>query len=373
MAPQTQEAWEAVITMSKATKKKPASAAASLAAEINHTLKLDNPILLGSDEYFTIQRIPTGSLVLDRIIGGGFALGRHYELYGSENAGKSTILYMTMALSQQRGNICAMVDPEHSFDNERFEFLGGKPKDLLAFWPEDADEAVAVMMMLATHANDSLLEVIGIDSVSSLLTSEERGKDPREKDQPATQARMMSRALRRITTVNKKTLFLWTNQERVDVGVKFGNPNTTSGGKALRYYATGRIEFRRGAKLMRKSKVAKGGKLVEAEIPYGRWTQMRVEKEKSTRPQREGAFVFNHDKRIIDPAYEIIQLGLEDGLIDRSATGVYSYTDIDDYEWKGTEKKFVGMLYKNPDLREELESVIIDNTIQLESGGDDAG
>jgi recombination protein RecA len=343
--------------------------AASLVSEINSTLNLESGVRLGSDPYFTIERIPTGSLVLDRIIGGGFALGRHYELYGGENAGKSSILYLTMALSQQRGNLCAMVDPEHSFDNERFAFLGGDPDELLMFWPDNAEDAISVMMLLATYAKDRMLEVIGIDSVSSLLTGEEKSKDPREKDQPASQARMMSRALRRITAVNKKTLFLWTNQQRINVGVKFGNPNTTSGGRALRYYATGRIEFQRGAKLTRKGKKAKGGKLVETDIPYGRWTQLRVEKEKSTRPLREGAFVFNFDLEMIDPAYEIIQLGLEDGLIERSSGGQYSYIDLDDHQWKGTERVFTKMLRENEDLYDELRTVIEANT--AEQGGED--
>lgn len=356
-------------------KKKRDNRAANLIAEINTTLKLtDNPLRLGSDAYFTIERIPSGSLVLDRIIGGGFALGRHYEMYGDENSGKSTIVYKTMALSQQRGNLCAMIDPEHSFDNERFAFLGGEPDDLLAFHPETGEDAVAVMMLLARLMNEQTIEVIGIDSVTSLLSMDEKIKDPREEDRIGAQARMMSKALRRITAVNKKTLFLWTNQERINVGVKFGNPKTTSGGRALRYYATGRIEFRRGTKLTRKGKIARGGKLVETEIPYGRWTQVKVEKEKSTRPQREGAFVFNHDLKDIDPAYEIIQLGLEDGLIERTANGWYSYVDLDDHEWKGTEKKFTKFLRDEAELQEELVSVIQANTFAQDSpDGDDSG
>lgn len=344
------------------------SHAAAFASEINTTLKLDNALRLGSDPYFTIERIPTGSLVVDRITGGGFALGRHYELFGDENAGKSTILYLTMALSQQRGNVCAMVDPEHSFDNERFAFLGGDPDRLLVMHPDDADEGVSAMMLLARHAGNFNLEVVGIDSVSSMLTAEERVKDPREEDRVASQARMMSRALRRITAVNHKTLFLWTNQERTDIGIRFGNPRVTSGGKALRYYATGRIEFRRGAKLMHKAHVARGAKLVETEVPYGRWTQVRVEKDKSTRPQREGAFVFNHNIQCIDPAYEIIQLGLEDGLIERTANGRYSYTDLDNYEHKGTEKKFAQSLRDDEQLRDELVTVIAANTVEQENG-----
>lgn len=355
----------------KKKQKKAPSRAATIVAEINSTLKLENPMRLGNDPYFTIERVPTGSLVLDRVIGGGFALGRHYELYGDENAGKSTILYLTMALAQQRGNLCAMIDPEHSFDNDRFRFLGGNPDELLAFHPETGEDAVAVMMLLARQMEQDSIEVIGIDSVTSLLSIDEQKKDPREEDRIGAQARMMSKALRRITAVNKKTLFLWTNQERINVGVKFGNPKTTSGGRALRYYATGRIEFRRGTKLTRKGKIASGGKLVEKDVVYGRWTQVRVEKEKSTRPQREGAFVFNFDLEIIDPAYEILQLGLEDGLIDRTASGWYSYTDLDDHEWKGHEKKFTNWLRTEKELQQELVSVIVANTNEGQEGSDE--
>jgi recombination protein RecA len=338
------------------------SRAAALASAVNSALKLDDGIMLGSDEYFRIERIPTGSLVLDRITGGGFALGRHYELFGSENSGKSYIVYKTMALSQERGSLCALVDPEHSFDNERFEFLGGNPGELLTFHPQNAEDAIAVMMLLAKHAHDELLEIITVDSVASLVPNEEMSKDPREEDRIAAQARMMSRALRRITTVNRKTLFLWTNQERQDVGVRFGNPRTTSGGRALRYYATGRIEFRRGQKVLQKKKVVRNDRLVESEVPSGRWTQVRIEKEKSTRPNREGSFLFDYELRSIDPVWELISLGLEDGLIERSSVGQYEYVDLADVSWKGTAKKFHTMIAGNPELYEELENAIATNT-----------
>jgi recombination protein RecA len=345
-------------------KKKRISPARQVMNEINTVLKMEegDGLRLGSDSYFTIERIPTGSLVLDRITGGGFALGRHYELYGDENSGKSTILYMTIALSQQRGNLCAMVDPEHSFDNERFEFLGGDPDELLIQHPQTAEEAVAVMMMLAQLAKEQKIEVIGTDSVSSLLTTDEKVKDPREEDRIASQARMMSRALRRITAVNKKTLFIWTNQERTNVAIKFGNPRTTSGGRALRYYATGRIEFRKGTKVLGKVSKAKAGKLVETQVEVGRWVQVRVEKDKSTIPHREGAFVFNHNMKRIDPASEIIQLGLEDGLIERTANGRYSYTDLDGTAWGGTEKQFYKLIHTQEVLRDELIWAIQDNS-----------
>lgn len=341
---------------------KKSSRAAVLARSINDALKLEEGIRLGSDPYFEISRVPTGSLVVDRITGGGFALGRHYELYGDESVGKSYVVYRTMALSQARGNLCAVVDPEHSFDSERFASLGGNPAELLIQHPQTAEEAVAVMMMLAQAAKEEMLEIIGIDSVASLLTDEEAQKDPREVDRVASQARMMSKSLRRITTVNKKTLFLWTNQERVDVGVKFGNPKTTSGGRSLRYYATGRLEFRRGSQLLRKKKVASAGKLVEKDKQVGRWIQVKVVKDKSTAPGREGSFVFNHEMGRIDPAYEILQLGLEDELIERSASGRYTYEDVDGREWKGTEKQFIKQLHKHEELAEELIQAIEDVT-----------
>lgn len=350
-------------------KKKKHSRANELRVAINSTLELTNrPVLLGSDEYFKIERIPTGSLVLDRITGGGFALGRHYELYGDESSGKSYVVYKAMAASQSRGKLCAIIDPEHSFDGERFAFLGGDPDEILGYHPETAEEAVSVMMLLARHATEHQLEVVAIDSVASLVAREEMEKDPREEDRIASQARMMSRALRRLTTVNEKLLFLWTNQERVNVGIKFGNPNTTSGGRALRFYATGRIEFRKGGKLKAKRHVAKSGKLVDTDVVVGRWTQVRVEKDKSTIPGREGSFVFNYDMKMVDPAWEIIQLGLEDGLITRNASGWYSYTDLDDKEWKGGEKKFRQFIYDNVELREELETAITDMTM---NGGEE--
>ena len=317
---------------------------------------------VGNDPYFSIVRIPTGSLVMDRVTGGGWALGRHYEIFGDENTGKSYIAYLTMALSQQRGKLACLVDPEHSFDYEWFSALGGNPEALLTLHPQNAEDAIAVMMMLAKHAEDQRLEVVTLDSVSSLVPTEEISKDPREEDRIAGQARMMSRALRRITTVNRKTLFLWTNQERTNVGIRFGNPRTTSGGRALRFYATGRIEMRRGTKITVERPVARGNRLVKAKVQTGRWIQIRSEKEKSTRPYREGSFIFSAESNSIDISSEIIQLGLEDGLIEHSTRG-FSYVDLEDHEWRGNEKQFSKYLRENEELQKELVDVIRDNTI----------
>jgi len=334
--------------------------AASLVHEINAALGTD--IRLGNDESFEIVRIPTGSLVMDRITGGGFALGRHVELYGDENVGKSYIALRTMALAQSRGRTCAMVDAEHSFDPAWFKHLGGRPKELITFQPNNAEDAVAAMMMLAKHAEEKDIEIITIDSVASLVTTEEIDKDPRETDRIASQARMMSRALRRLTAVTTNTLFIWVNQERINVGVSFGNPKTTSGGRALRYYATTRIEMRRGTRITEDRNVSRGGKLVKGKVQVGRWIQLRCEKDKSTRPFREGSFVFDNDRSEISLPSEIIELGLLDGLIERRANS-YVYTDLDDKEWKGTYKQFSNFLRKNEELAEELVANITDVTV----------
>jgi recombination protein RecA len=336
-----------------ATKKKQ-SPAAALVHEVNSALGTD--VKLGSDPAFEITRIPTGSLVLDRITGGGFALGRHVELFGDENACKSYIAYRTMALSQWRGNLCAIVDPEHSFDGAWFRHVGGRPEEILSFHPANAEDALAVMMTLAKHAKEKSLEVITIDSVASLIPSEELQRDPRDEDRIAAQARMMSRALRRITAVNKRTLFLWTNQERTNVGVRFGNPRTTSGGRALRFYATTRVEVRRGGVVKAKRRVASTGRLVEREVVVARWIQCRVEKDKSTRPYREGSFLFDADTGAIDLASEIIHLGLEDGLISRSGNN-YIYGQV-----KGMNKMFARRLRTDQELQNELVNAINDKT-----------
>jgi len=345
------------------------SKAAALANAINSTLGTD--IRLGNDALFQIVRVPTGSLVLDRITGGGFALGRHVEIYGDESACKSYVAYRAMALAQERGKLCALIDPEHSFDVRWFAHVGGRPDELLTFHPQNAEDGIAVMMMLAKHAQEHPeLEIITVDSVASLIPTEEISKDPREEDRIAGQARMMSRALRRITSLNRSVLFLWTNQERVNIGVRFGNPRTTSGGRALRFYATTRIEMRKGGVEKTKRRVAARGKLVEREVSTARWIQCRVEKDKSTRPYREGSFLFDSGIGSIDVASEIVNLGLEDEIIERVGQTLV-YEDVEGQAWKGTVNRFYKMLRENEELQDELISVIADNTVRQSTYGED--
>ena len=353
------------------------SAAQDLANIVNSSLG-KAVVKLGADPSFEIVRIPSGSLVIDRITGGGFALGRSVELYGDESACKSFIVYRTMALSQQRGNLCALIDPERSFDPDWFRHLGGIPEELLLYPDRDsdvaeftADEAIGVMLTLAEHARESNLEVVGIDSVAALVPAEEKSKDPREEPRVAGQARMMSRALRRITAANSRTLYLWINQERMNINMTFGgSPKTTTGGRALKFYATSRINLRRAHKVTEARKQADRGELKSKDVPVGNWIQARSEKDKSTRPFRTGMFTFDNKNACIDLASEIIQLGLEDDLIEKNSN-TYRYEDLAGQEWKGTIKIFKGHLGNNPDLQEELNDAISDMTVELSRVGAD--
>jgi recombination protein RecA len=341
--------------------RKGASPAAKLAARVNAQMGRD-VVMLAHSGQFRLQRVPSGSLTIDRITGGGFGRGRHSELYGDESAGKSFILYRTMALAQARGEICALIDTEHIFEADWFAAVGGNPEDLIIEWPETAEEAIQTLMLFTQgDAEIRAAHVVGIDSVTSLLPLEEREKDVMEgDDRVASQARMMSRLLRRVTTLNQDTAFIWTNQWRDRIG-PYGGGNVTTGGRALKFYASVRVEMRQAEKEKRKRKVVKRSKAVESLTTVGRWVQLRAEKNKTAAPYRESMFFFDAERRCIDREREIIHLGLEDGLIERHGN-TFTYEDTDGETWRGTESVFCRHIRDNNELSEELEWAITENT-----------
>lgn len=342
--------------MKKTVVKRRASSAHSLASSINATLKTD-AVVMGSDPRFVIQRVPSGSLVIDRITGGGFPRGRHVEMYGDYLAGKSLILYLTMALAQARGETCALIDSEDVFEADWFSRLGGNPDDLVLYQPRTAEEMIEVLMLFAS--SEAPADIVGVDSVASLLPQEELAKRPTDgEDRTAARARMMSRALRRVTAVNDKTLFIWTNQIIDNIG---GYSTGTPGGRALKFYASIRIEMRKRDKKKVPRKRARHGKLVDVDTTVGQWVIVIAEKQKTARPGMESMFLFDYDERRIDPEMEIITLGLEDGLIDRNGN-IFSYEDSDGKEWKGMEQKFRKHLREEDELREELVWAITENS-----------
>lgn len=341
------------------------SRALDIASEINSGL--GKPALrLASDPELKIVKIPTPSLTINRITGGGLTLGRHVEFYGDPSVGKSAIALGTMAMSQRRGNTCALIDPEGVFDPEWFSHLGGYPEELVYQRPDDAEDVIGSLRMLAEMAQRGYpLEIVSIDSISAMVTKEQVEKDPREEERVASQARMMSRALRVITTRNTKVLFIWTNQLRSNIG--FGaqfQPNVTTGGRALGFYATTRIEFKKTGAVTEPRQRAEKGQLKQKDAKIGDWIQARAEKEKSTRPYQQGAYIFNSDLGEIDLASEIIQLGLEDGFIARTGNK-YEYETFDGETIRDYEKGFKRQIMGDAAIREELIDAITDQTHQL--------
>lgn len=307
--------------------KKPRTPAALLADRVNLAMK-KNVVTMASDQRFRLERVPTGSLVIDRLTGGGFARGRHSLLYGDFMAGKSLILYMTMALAQQRGETCALVDGEKVFNAEWFEILGGSPDELVMFQPEEqqfsANEIGNVLRLLIDKSDDmDPASIIGIDSVASLVPNEEidydmdSGKDVRT----ASQARLMSLLLRVLTSQNDGTTFLWTNQWRDKIS-SIPGLRSTPGGRSLGFYASTMVEMMKGDKETVPHSVPYKGKMVERKMVEGQWVNCTLTKEKTGgRPFDSLSFFLNYETKQIDRAREIIDLGMRIGVIER--TGDY--------------------------------------------------
>lgn len=346
--------------------------AQSIAAEINSAM--GHPVVtVASDPQLRVIKVPTPSVTINRITGGGFALGRHVELFGDPNTGKSTIMYGTMALSQRRGNLCALVDPEGAFDPTWFAHLGGYPDELLysgplpdSDGPMNAEEIIAALRLLTEKAKEGIpIEIIGVDSQSALVTREQVEKDPTEDERIASQARMMSRALRVLTMRNRKILFIWTNQLRTNIG--FGaqfNPNVTTGGRAMSFYATTRLEFKKTGAVEETGRRAEKGEMKAKKIKVGDWVQVKSQKEKAARPYAQGSYIFRTDEGRIDPASEIIQLGLEDEILEKVGNS-YVYESIDGETIKLGLAKWRERLEEDPEIREELLGAINDMTVEL--------
>lgn len=317
-------------------------------AEINSQLGKE-VVQLGNNKRFEITRMPTGSLTIDRISGGGFAAGRHVELYGTASGGKSLIAYKTAAICQRRGGIAALIDAESSYTPEWFSHIGGKPEELIVSQPEIAEDAIEAMIIMMQQG----VNVIIVDSASALLTKEERSKAPTEEARIASQARFMSINLRRLTTMNDKTLVIWINQQRTNIGVSFGDPNVTTSGRSLAFYDTTRIEVVRGEQIKKAGSQVKKFKAVNTQVTKGYWTLVKSRKDKSTKPYMEGSFIFDYDQLKIDEISEIMQLGLEDEILTRSGN-TFTYIKDDGTELSGTEIKIRNALKSDENLRKEL-------------------
>ncbi len=257
-----------------------------------------------------IEVISTGSLTLDIALGiGGLPRGRVVEIYGPESSGKTTLTLQVIAEAQKLGGTCAFVDAEHALDPTYAERLGVNTEDLLVSQPDTGEQALEITDMLV---RSSAIDVVVIDSVAALTPKAEIEGDMGDRH-VGLQARLMSQALRKLTANIKRsnTLVIFINQIRMKIGVMFGSPETTTGGNALKFYSSVRLDIRRiGA-------IKKGDEVV------GNETRVKVVKNKVAPPFKKAEFEIHYGTGISSES-ELIDLGVEEGLVKKSGAW-YSY------------------------------------------------
>ena len=270
----------------------------------------DSIMLLGEKPKVNINAIPTGSIGLDYALGvGGLPRGRIIEIFGPESSGKTTLALHAVAEAQKKGGICAFVDAEHAMDPEYAKKLGVKINELLISQPDTGEQALEITESLVRSGK---IDVIVVDSVAALTP-----KDEIEGDMGAhhvgKQARLMSQALRKLTAIvaKSKTVVIFINQIRMQIGVMFGNPETTPGGKALKFYTSVRLDVRRIAQIKKGDEVM-GGRV-----------RVKVVKNKVAAPFKQTEFDLMYNEGISQEG-EIIALGEKYEIIQKSGSS-YSF------------------------------------------------
>ena len=297
---------------------------------------------MGSEEVEDIDVIPTGSIGLNAALGvGGYPRGRIIEIYGPESSGKTTLAIHAIAEAQKLGGIAAFIDAEHAFDRFYAANLGVDIDNLLISQPDNGEQALEIADQLI---HSSAVDIIVIDSVAALTPKAEIEGDMGD-NKVGLQARLMSQALRKLTSAISKTrtTCIFINQLREKIGVMFGNPETTTGGNALKFYASVRIDIRPGQAI-------KNGEEV-----LGRQTKVKIVKNKVAPPFRKAEFDIMFGEGI-SRAGEIIDLGSDMGIIKKSGSW-FSYNDTKLAQGRDAAKQ---VILDNPELAEELEGLIFE-------------
>ena len=295
---------------------------------------------LGDDHIENVEVIPTGSIALNAALGvGGYPKGRIIEIFGPERSGKTTLAIHAIAETQRAGGIAAFIDAEHAFDRFYAAKLGVDVQNLLISQPDNGEQALEIADQLIRSA---AIDIIVVDSVAALTPKAELEGDMGE-NKVGLQARLMSQALRKLTSTISKTntTCIFINQLREKIGVMFGNPETTTGGNALKFYASVRLDIR------------KIQTLKDGDTPIGNQVRVKVVKNKVAPPFRKAEFEITFGEGISHVG-EIVDLGVEQGIIKKSGSW-YSYSDTKLGQGRDAVKK---MLTDNPELCEELEGLI---------------
>ncbi len=295
---------------------------------------------MGDNKIEEVPVIPSGSLGLDLALGvGGFPRGRVIEIFGPESSGKTTLAIHAIAQAQKTGGIAAIIDAEHAFDRFYAEKLGVDVENLLISQPDNGEQALEIADQLI---RSSAIDIVVIDSVAALTPKAEIEGDMGD-SKMGLQARLMSQALRKLTgSINKtNTCCIFINQLREKIGVMFGNPETTTGGNALKFYASVRLDIRRI------------GQLKEGDNVIGSQTRVKVVKNKVAPPFKKAEFDIMFGEGVSHVG-EIVDLGVEFGIIKKSGSW-YSYNETKLAQGRDATKD---LLRDNPELANELEEKV---------------
>ena len=297
---------------------------------------------LGDQPQWDVQVIPSGSVALDHALGvGGYPRGRIIEIYGPESSGKTTLAIHAIAEAQKQGGIAAMIDAEHAFDRTYAKALGVNLETLLISQPDNGEQALEIADNLI---RSGAVDIVVIDSVAALTPKAEIEGEMGD-NKVGLQARLMSQALRKLTANISKTntCCIFINQLREKIGVMFGNPETTTGGNALKFYASVRIDVRRVTQLK------------DGEEALGNRTRVKVVKNKMAPPFKKAEFDIVYGEGI-SKVGEVIDLGVEYNVISKSGSW-FSYNDQKLAQGREATKQ---LLKDNPELCEEIEAKLRD-------------
>ena len=295
---------------------------------------------LGDESVEDVDTIPTGSLSLDAALGvGGYPKGRIIEIFGPESSGKTTLALHAIAEAQKAGGLAAFIDAEHALDRFYAAKLGVNTDDLLISQPDNGEQALEIADQLI---RSSAIDIIVIDSVAALTPKAEIEGDMGD-NKVGLQARLMSQALRKLTSSISKTntTCIFINQLREKIGIMFGNPETTTGGNALKFYASVRLDIRRVTTLK------------DGDTPIGNQVRVKIVKNKVAPPFRKAEFEITFGEGI-SRAGEIVDLGVELGILKKSGSW-FSYGETRLGQGRDAVKK---LIKDNPELSEEIEAQI---------------